>query len=587
MVELRGREALVQRVVLTALADIKLVSRDYELLSATLGSATDSGKCSTSIEGGTARVSLVLERRSELDYGQIAACVNERLSELDILSGRKSKLLRCAPASVKARVTLYRGEANEENEEEADESTSVSIINRALERNPIDRMLGVRDMKIASLEQRLNFLLEMGVAEENGTWLDESVCGHTRPSTRDDGLIPIEELGELGLDEPCCATGCEPCVWEVYYQRQARERKLAAQPAHCQAQEQAQQQCKGAEHVLSWRWARPQPEQQPQTPPQEADVNGTHEGGRKRSRAEADTAEAVEEGSTPTLSPDSMSSFALLSRQQLTAEMILLRFAASVHGEPPVPWHVRLQLRAADGGMVTRAYTALRCEGGPLELLVKIHEGGRCSPALAALSTGEHVQIRGPIATDEQLHVHLRPPLPAPETPPPPSVAVHCISAGSGLSPMVQIGEAVVGALERRADSGSSARVPPSRVIRIWSFHRRASDALLPSDLASLQRRGRAVGVEVHCAFVLTREPLDGGPTLADPCEASGGCATLLRGRPELPRLLEGVPTEEVGSSVLVVCGPDAFNEAMGEAARQRGYAPDRVFVRETPHDGR
>ena len=393
MAELRGREALVQRVVLTAVADIKLVSTEYEVLSSTVGSATASGKCCTSIEGGTARVSLVLERRGELDYGQIAACVNERLSELDVLSGRESKLLRCAAATVRARVTLFRGEAAPENEEPADESTSPSIINRALERNAIDRMLGVRDMKMASLEQRLNFLLELGMAEENAPWLDESVCGRTRggcaPSTHadqpDDGLCPIEELGELGLDEPCCATGCEPCVWEVYYQRQARDRKLAAQPAQAQAQEQeqAKQLGKSAEHVLSWRWAQPQPQQQTQQQTQEAaaqaeDVNGgMQEGGRKRSRAEEETAEAVEEGgqaprapqgssapplspagiSTPTLSPDSMSPFALLSRQQLTAEMILLRFAARVHGEAPVPWHVRLQLRAADGGMVTRAYT--------------------------------------------------------------------------------------------------------------------------------------------------------------------------------------------------------------------------------------
>ena len=46
---------------------------------------------------------------------------------------------------------------------------------------------------------------------------------------REDGFIPLEELGDQRLSESCCMSGCEPCVWETFYVEQAACRRTASQ----------------------------------------------------------------------------------------------------------------------------------------------------------------------------------------------------------------------------------------------------------------------------------------------------------------------------------------------------------------------
>ena len=58
--------------------------------------------------------------------------------------------------------------------------------------------------------------------------------------------------------------------------------------------------------------------------------------------------------------------------------------------------------------------------------------------------------------------------------------------------------------------------------------------------------------------------------------------ATVLRGRPGLGALLETVPQEERQSALLIVCGPEAFNRDMQQAAMAL-YMEGHVFVRDTP----
>ena len=118
----------------------------------------------------------------------------------------------------------------------------------------------------------------------------------------------------------------------------------------------------------------------------------------------------------------------------------------------------------------------------------------------------------------------------------------------------------------------------------MWWFSELTRFALRPSLplRASLQRRARAVSVPLDLTTVLTREAADAPPP-ADPCAPFGGQSTVRVGRPQLTVLLEGVAAGEVRTALLVVCGPDEFNEAMRVAAREAGYAPERVFVRDTP----
>ena len=469
--------ALAQRAILTAVAETRLVGTDGEVMSATIGSAALVDRCSTVVDAGrAAHLHLVLGSRDDVDYGQTAACVEACIAELDSLSGRESTSRRCSAAHIRATVAVYIGRVSPGAAVPAAAAGSVSprILDQALGRNAVDRMLGVRDLRRASLEQRVNFLLALGQAEKHRPWLNETM---SRSGTAE--LCAIEELGTMAIEEHCCATGCEPCVWETYYQNQARERRTA--------------------HAARKR-PRAEPLDAVDRRPVPSPLGGRGEGGRVGGSESGSAAASVaaSEGTPPRLRPDEMVTIALVERSQHTADMVLLTFGASLGRHAPSPWHVRLQLDDLSGRVVTRAYTALRCADGKLELLVKVHPEGRCSQALARLRVGEQLLARGPIATDSSLHelllswsegagcrvqgagradspLHERllsreeAPRPAPCTlhpaPPPsggaeaarpparalypaPCTALHCLSGGSGISPMYQMADALLARLE-------------------------------------------------------------------------------------------------------------------------------------------
>lgn len=275
-----------------------------------------------------------------------------------------------------------------------------------------------------------------------------------------------------------------------------------------------------------------------------------------------------------------------------------------------------------------RAYTCLlqRRDGhGPrlATLLVKVHEHGRCSQALARLRVGDCIEMRGPVVTDADAHQRLfgpdaatpRVPMgggleassvsqpvggegaaprasiggtPPPPLPPPapPAVAAHFLSAGSGLAPMLQLCDALLSAREEGSSGGASGYPAANQSltqIRFWSVARHGRDALLPEWLAEQQARACHVpALSIACTHIFTRERTDRPPP-ADPCAAYCGTSAVVVGRPHLPRLLMDVPAAEVRDAVLVICGPDAFNASMRASAIACGYRPESVFVRDTP----
>ena len=625
-----GRERLVQRAILTALSDVRLVDCDYEVRSATVATISVTNRCSTTLDAGSdnsAHLKLVLVKKEALDYAQISACINARIADLDCLSGRESKLRRCARVTIKATVSVYCLEGPEmERKVAADEMTSSSIIDRSLGRNAVDRMLGVRDLRLVSIEQRLNLLISLGLKEPSNC-LDDAMCGHRRgEGNGGQSVCPIEEIGEGQLDEPCCATGCEPCVWETYYHAQARERRsegVRKRPKTCGTA------TNGAESTANETPCAAAVAVSGGTPPDATEaVSGTKRDVISAKRDVISASTRALDASVPTLNPERLLPLALLERTAYTHEMLVLTFAACVCGEPPAPWHVKVRAMPADGGSVMRAYTVLRCEGGRLELLVKIHEHGKCSQSLARLAVGECVEVRGPVATDTALHHRLFSPMPPPvgtsgmasvadkadvadvadladktnvadkasvpdkthvadvadaaDLADVPISALHCHSAGSGLSPMFQLADALVqrATHEEHAAAPAAPRTRYPRCVRIWSVTRRAADALVPSHLAALQHSAQSAGVTLHLTAVLTREPPGAAPP-PDPYAPFGGRARVLVGRPALGQLLQGVDEAEVRGAILVICGPDDFNTTMRDAALEAGYARDRVVVRD------
>ena len=359
-------EALAQRAILTVVSEVRLVDTDYDVLSATVGSVVMTDLCSTAIlADGSARLRLVLHERDDVHYGQTVGCIAARIAELECMTGRSDakSQRRCSSSNIRAAVVVVVGA---EQKEVAASSVSPSTLHTSLGHlSATDRMLGVRDLRRASLEQRVNLLLALGKEEQHAPWLSEPMAS-IRPGTAPP-LLAIEELGTMAIDEHCCATGCEPCVWETYYKQQSctrRDRAAAAAAA-------------GAPEAA-----------------------GEY---RKRGRAETAAADEASDGAAdestewpagdvaahpPRLVPERMVTISLLERQQHTEDMLLLTFGANlsagsgVGGGAMTPWHVRLRLRDLAGIEVTRPYTALRCADGRLELIVKVPSMSRfhCPP---------------------------------------------------------------------------------------------------------------------------------------------------------------------------------------------------------------
>lgn len=86
-------ESLVQRVILTALAEVRLVTTSGDVdTESSLRSLIVASACVTTLSGKRpclkAHLRLVLKTRHGLDYPRIAACILARCDEMDCLSGR-------------------------------------------------------------------------------------------------------------------------------------------------------------------------------------------------------------------------------------------------------------------------------------------------------------------------------------------------------------------------------------------------------------------------------------------------------------------------------------------------------------------
>lgn len=379
MQRVAGRTALVQRVILTAVADVRLVGTDGEVQNTTVGAATKTHLCATSLGANrTAELQLVMEALRDVDYESTAACIDARIADIDCLSGRESTLSRCSSVRLRATVQIRVGSA-QANVVMSACAVSPSIIAAALHRlSAMDRMLGVRDLRLASLDQRLHFLLLIAINEQRSA-LDETMFRQSSAAQASEAvaeeaaalaaadesrLCPIEEVGTMGLDEPCCATGCEPCVWEVYYRQQAtaRERLLQQSSAVVRKRPRALETAHANEHPTPFaRAAASAPSAAGgELPPRPVDVE-------MASTAADHAQESILTRAPPTcasdctcvLSPDTMVPVALVERCAPTTDMLLLTFGASVTGPegvstPPAPWHVRLRTQSADGALVTR-----------------------------------------------------------------------------------------------------------------------------------------------------------------------------------------------------------------------------------------
>eukprot|EP00658_Telonema_sp_P-2_P060629 TRINITY_DN49495_c0_g1_i3.p1 TRINITY_DN49495_c0_g1~~TRINITY_DN49495_c0_g1_i3.p1 ORF type:complete len:291 (-),score=61.28 TRINITY_DN49495_c0_g1_i3:121-993(-) len=205
-----------------------------------------------------------------------------------------------------------------------------------------------------------------------------------------------------------------------------------------------------------------------------------------------------------------------------------LQHCTSVVG-PPFHFSAR-----ALNQLESRPYTPIRMypESGDVELLVKRYQGGAVSPVLHALSHGEALELRGPLPGNGF------------ENGVAPSASLALFAAGTGISPILQIAEAVLGSNGTRECS-------------LYCANKSASDVLCADLIGALE--------EEHKVLSVWHVLEDGGGAVQGRMSSSVLTQTRLR--------------KPGPDDCAVVCGPPLFNKSMVEVLQEYGYSESRITV--------
>ncbi|KAG9499630.1 hypothetical protein J7337_008089 [Fusarium musae] len=264
-----------------------------------------------------------------------------------------------------------------------------------------------------------------------------------------------------------------------------------------------------------------------------------------------------QEAGAPFLQRDAWKKVVLHEKQRLSHDTRLFTLKWQHDSQEfglPVGKHIFLRLKnPISGEQIVRPYTpiAARCESGEVDLVVKIYNDkdakkcGKMTTTIDLASMGSLVELKGPIGNFEY------------------AGRGNClisgrecytkrfimISAGSGITPMIQILRAIAS-----DDSDSTECL-------LLSGNRCEEDILCKDQLDSLERENKRFRVVY---------------TLSKPCDGWSGC----RGRlgQELLEAEVGSPTPGSAEMVLL-CGPPAMEATVTELLSKKGWK-DRDIVR-------
>ncbi|KAF4440830.1 Nitrate reductase [Fusarium acutatum] len=265
-----------------------------------------------------------------------------------------------------------------------------------------------------------------------------------------------------------------------------------------------------------------------------------------------------QEADAPFLQRDSWKKVVLYGKQRLSHDTRLFTLKWEHDSQEfglPVGKHILLRLKSPiSGEQIVRAYTpiATRCESGEVDLVVKIYhdkdarKSGKMTTTIDLAPMGSLVELKGPIGNFEY------------------SGQGNCtisgrdcytkrfimISAGSGITPMIQILRAI------------AAHDSDSTECLLLSGNRCEEDILCKDQLDTLVRENTPLFRVVY--------------TLSNPCDGWTG----YRGR--LGQVLleteVGSPTPE-SAEIVLLCGPPAMEATVTELLSKKGWK-DRDIVR-------
>jgi ferredoxin-NADP reductase len=190
--------------------------------------------------------------------------------------------------------------------------------------------------------------------------------------------------------------------------------------------------------------------------------------------------------------------------------------------------------RAADGEVVPRNYSASNAPGGPeLHLTIKIKEGGRISPLLARLQTGERLAVRGPFGSFVVDPADDGAPAHAPRR-------LVLIAGGAGITPLVSIARSIL--------AGDEA----AEIALVYA-NRDRDDVIFRDALDALAREHATRLSLVHVTGRLDR-------AIA-------------------ARTLDALPLAAHSQARFFVCGPDGMRDEVLAALASRGIPAGAIAI--------
>eukprot|EP00937_MAST-01D_sp_MAST-1D-sp2_P002675 g2675.t1 len=155
-----------------------------------------------------------------------------------------------------------------------------------------------------------------------------------------------------------------------------------------------------------------------------------------------------------------------------------------------------------------------------------------------------------------------------------PVTALGMVSGGSGVTPFVQLLRALEGGSEHRAPGGAAggaadgAAGAPALCLSLVACYRSAAQAIMRDELQAMA--GADCTLDLSVTHVLTEGAAQpaAGPA---PAPGRGRVACASGQRLDSALLREALPAPDPGT-VVVVCGPPAFNEAVRDMLLQLGH---------------
>jgi len=214
----------------------------------------------------------------------------------------------------------------------------------------------------------------------------------------------------------------------------------------------------------------------------------------------------------------------------------------------PTGAHVKLRAKV-DGELVVRSYTPTRFHSGTCEILFRVYENGPLSTHLSRLRVGDSVEMMGPTGLERYgargpgtfsrgerewrgiTHVAL-------------------VSGGTGITPMLQIANHV---LQDGADATA---------LSLASFTSSVADFILEDTLRELAARSRGALTLTFVASAATAAERRERPDVRVASMRTMDAAGL--------RALLGAPAAP--TTMVCVCGPDAFSERARALCGEAGY---------------